>query len=474
MPDKPEQLEEKESVEKAVSELPSLAELVSGIRPKLEIKDEDRPKVEAAFGGKKIDENTITGFTYEEMIEAEKKEQGSLSVLFGKKADPVEGYKGMQLKEKYEAGDKILVNFQGNETAYWEIGAGDMLPENVREAKICDSQGNYRVGKRQGLKGGFYDSGGYIPVFDNYTVQVVEVWSDEKMKDERARLEAEEEQFYRDFEKQYGLKRDELKPQEMRQMETELNKLKDALEKRPTWRNYMKEAMGYFGVPPEAECLFWGVIRRESGFNPACKNPTSSATGLGQHLKGTWQDLHGYLTKNSGRGRAVRDGKAPLEWFKKYSAVTDTLEALGSNWDGEGVRAQIYSVVAYTKNAQISVNNRIEKEGGRIADHYKLRFENLSAADVTMWYIAHHEGPTGYATLAKWFTAAEKKGLGPLALFPDQSSFEAYALNSQKSRCASRAAEKGSNSPYREMNNVINYARKTALSAMSYKSFLKQ
>lgn len=453
MPDKPEQLEKKAEVEKAVSELPSLAELVSGIRPKLEIKDEDRAKVETAFGGKKIDENTITGFTYEEMIEAEKKENGSLAVLFGKKADSVTGYKGMGLKEKYVAGDKILVNFQGNETAYWEIGAGDMLPENVREAKICDSQGNCRVGKRQGLKGGFYDSGGYIPVFDNYTVQMVEVWSDLKMAQERTSLEKEEKKFYADFEKNYGLKPGQLKPQEMRQMETELNKLKDALEKRPTWRSYMKEAMKHFNVPPEAECLFWGIIRRESGFNPACKNPKSSATGLGQHLTGTWQELHKYMQNKGVTG------------IDRFREVTDTLSDLGPNFEGAGARAQIFSVVAYAVRAQKSVNGNIAKlsseNGVSVPPHLKLKFENLSAADITNWYLSYHEGPRGYAGLTLWF--AETGGINHLTK-------EGYDRYLQKGIWAGSQKTRG----YEAINRVMNYARKTALSAMSYKTFLNQ
>ena len=167
----------------AVDSVGNLADLVTEIKPPLEIKDEDRSKIEAAFGGQKIDKDTIVGLSYDEMVDAEKKENGSLSVLFGKKYDQEKGYTGMALKDKesYKEGDKVLVHFQGNETAYWEIGAGDMLPENVREVKISDSEGNSRIGKRKGLKCGFYDSKGYIPVFDNYTIEVTEVWDKEKM-----------------------------------------------------------------------------------------------------------------------------------------------------------------------------------------------------------------------------------------------------------------------------------------------------
>lgn len=456
MGDKPEKKIEVAEAPKEPESPGCLADLTNGpdrIKPPLTISDTDRPKVEAAFDGKKIDETSVTTLNYDEMIGAEKKENGTLCVLFGRKADKKEGFRGMALKEKYEVGDKILVNFQGNESAYWEIGAGDMLPENVRQARICDAAGNCRSGTRQGLRGGFYDeSGGYIPVFDNYTVEVVEVWSDEKMAQERTRLEEEEKKFYKEFEQKYGLEPGHLKPSEMRQMETELNKLKDSMEKRPKWRGYMDEAMNFFGVPKDAECLFWGIIRRESGFNPACLNSKSSATGLGQHLKGTWKDIHAFMQRKGVSG------------IDAYREVSDTLCDLGPTFEGAGVRAQIFSVVAYAVRARGMVNKNISKISGQygvsIPDQYRLKFDDLKAADITSWYLAYHEGPLGYANLTMWF--AETGGINHLT----QEGYDRYLAKdvwagSQKTRGLT-------------MNNVMNYARKAALSAMSYKSFLNQ
>lgn len=43
-----------------------------------------------------------------------------------------------------------------------------------------------------------------------------------------------------------------------------------------------------------------GIVRRESGFNPRAKNPTSSASGLYQFINGTWRTCRtGYPTAMS-------------------------------------------------------------------------------------------------------------------------------------------------------------------------------
>jgi len=41
-----------------------------------------------------------------------------------------------------------------------------------------------------------------------------------------------------------------------------------------------------YGIDPD---LFVGLARRESGLNPAARNPGSSAGGLFQFLDGTWK-----------------------------------------------------------------------------------------------------------------------------------------------------------------------------------------
>ncbi|MFA5820800.1 MAG: hypothetical protein WC873_01715 [Candidatus Gracilibacteria bacterium] len=103
-----------------------------------------------------------------------------------------------------EQKDKTLyADFRGNERAYWNIGAGDMLPITVRKIKVTDDKGNIREGVRYPTfqdgnvtrrdRVGYYDDDGYIPVFSGYKIDIVEV--DEKFAN-RTELESEEKSFY--------------------------------------------------------------------------------------------------------------------------------------------------------------------------------------------------------------------------------------------------------------------------------------
>ncbi|MDD4151767.1 MAG: glucosaminidase domain-containing protein [Candidatus Gracilibacteria bacterium] len=84
--------------------------------------------------------------------------------------------------------DKIKVDFGKNNSANYRIGAGDLLPTNVKVVKIKDQNGNERVGvrsigtKSSGItKVGYYDKGGYIPVFSGYTIEIPSLEEQEKI-----------------------------------------------------------------------------------------------------------------------------------------------------------------------------------------------------------------------------------------------------------------------------------------------------
>ncbi len=88
--------------------------------------------------------------------------------------------------KKPVAGQKLLVNFRGNEAANMKIGVADFMPPAVRCVTI-ESEGVARTSKRRiGLKGrnmdgnGFYDEAGYMPVFSGDTIIVGGVVDAEK------------------------------------------------------------------------------------------------------------------------------------------------------------------------------------------------------------------------------------------------------------------------------------------------------
>jgi len=171
--------EELESGEIFDSSVDNLANLIASIKPPFAITDEDRARIEAAFSGKKMDNNAVRNLYYEEMIEAEKKENGSLAVLFAKKYDQEKGFIEMTLEDSkmHKVGDKILVNFQENEVALKKIEAEDFLPANVSKVKFCNSEGHSRIGEKRDGEKGFFDANGHIQISNNDTIEIIEMSS---------------------------------------------------------------------------------------------------------------------------------------------------------------------------------------------------------------------------------------------------------------------------------------------------------
>jgi len=74
-------------------------------------------------------------------------------------------------------GDKLTIDFLGNESAYWNVGIHDILPGYIRKISTMDTEGNKRTSERRiGYKGtgedgvGFFDTYGYMPILDEFQV----------------------------------------------------------------------------------------------------------------------------------------------------------------------------------------------------------------------------------------------------------------------------------------------------------------
>lgn len=96
-----------------------------------------------------------------------------------------------------EQGEKITVNFRGNQEANALIGAGNLLPAYIRVAKITSSKGT-EIGERKSSgninKVGYYNRyGRYLPVFSDYEIYVpadeeAEDWKTEMLLSEDAEV----------------------------------------------------------------------------------------------------------------------------------------------------------------------------------------------------------------------------------------------------------------------------------------------
>ncbi len=82
-----------------------------------------------------------------------------------------------------EAGTKLTVNFLGNYAAEWDVGAADILHPSIRNISVYtngDPNRSRTSNQRVGLKGrnkkgnGFFDTGGYIPIFSNDVIIIGE------------------------------------------------------------------------------------------------------------------------------------------------------------------------------------------------------------------------------------------------------------------------------------------------------------
>ncbi len=89
---------------------------------------------------------------------------------------------------------RFKVDFKGNETAYWKVGAGDILPPTVNKIRIYKPDGTILEGTRgyhvHTRRIGYFDqNGNYLPVFSNDQIEVVETLSNPGVAARRAMSE---------------------------------------------------------------------------------------------------------------------------------------------------------------------------------------------------------------------------------------------------------------------------------------------
>jgi len=150
-------LERKVAIEKNIKNLPKIADIVGG-----------------------IDQLDLAKLDVSVLIKLEDEYPGILLYAFTDVIvdSTVIDFANWDSYKKPVAGQKILVNFRGNEVANMKIGVADFMPPAVRCVTI-ESEGVARTSKRRiGLKGrnidgnGFYDEAGYMPVFSGDTIIV--------------------------------------------------------------------------------------------------------------------------------------------------------------------------------------------------------------------------------------------------------------------------------------------------------------
>lgn len=425
-------------------------------KEKLEINQNDAPRLEKALGNKKIDKESIQNFTKDELLSAEKQESGALSVLFmHQQKQEKDGIKisGMELGERYtdtnlkkfQVGQKTIVDFKGNKEAYWKIGLSQMLPPYVRGVRVTKTKkdGTKEIVEsemRAKVDGGFYDKkGDYIPVFTGDEVEVTQVDDEIFQKWEKNRGEILEQQktFFEKSHKDnpsYKAKIEDLPPE---LQVAEKTRIDEKLRSKT-----LAGILDTFGPALTEECVLQNfpesllpciisLGKSESGWNPDAKNPNSTATGIGQFIESTALSMQKTLLRE---GRDIpRDPQEFLARMRKDA------------------RLQVTMFVRLAKDSAKRLNALVPE-----IDPLKNPNE-LSAAFLA---IAHHDGSSGVKMYIRWW---KDNGMPEhIPMFPDEETAKKYAVASfQRNR--SLGGAEGS-------NGVIRYAANIAKRATSYQS----
>jgi len=163
---------------------PSKAKIEKQVKDLLR-SEKDKTKIAEILSGVGggIDQMDLAKLSTDTLIKLEDKFPGILLYAFTDiigKTEKVDFTK-WEFYNKPVAGQKLRVDFRGNDAANKEIGAADMLPPSVRRITVYED-GDFRrprtSEKRVGLKGrnqqnvGFYDQHGYMPVFSGDVIIV--------------------------------------------------------------------------------------------------------------------------------------------------------------------------------------------------------------------------------------------------------------------------------------------------------------
>lgn len=121
---------------------------------------------------------SIDNISARDLLDAENEGNWFLSKTFAYKISKDENGEEIEtpliqndIKEK----DLIKIDFGKNRNANYKIWAADILPTNIKVVKISDHNWETRIWLRSIAKNwrvGYYDNSWYIPVFNNYTIEI--------------------------------------------------------------------------------------------------------------------------------------------------------------------------------------------------------------------------------------------------------------------------------------------------------------
>lgn len=270
-------------------------------------------------------------------------------------------------------GTTMKIDFRGNREAYWKVGAGNLLPPTVDTIKVTNDRGETRVGQRRTEpKNGFYDANGYIPIFDGYKITIATPaeytgpppvterpsGGVERRVDTFDPTGQHRRQAHKRAAEWRGAGGERVHPREIQ--------LRRAIPE--TWIGAGQDASEFYkaklNVAVDPAVVF-AIIKHESAFNPGTPNRAgeSSALGLGQFIKGTWE---GFLAANP----------------EVVASVTGT--PLASLSTAEQLNLRTHPLLSIYAVTWLAADNA-----------QKLGLTTVTADNAADLYSAHHDGIDG-------------------------------------------------------------------------------
>ncbi len=122
------------------------------------------------------------------------------------------------------------------------------------------------------------------------------------------------------------------------QAKKQLAEMKD---KHEDWLGIAETASERYKLGAKGPSIIFAMSRFESGFNPDAKATASSATGLGQFIKGTWESFQKSLPEGDKlKGKPATDPEAALTAIAWYTR--SNMDACGLTPDQDDLAARVY------------------------------------------------------------------------------------------------------------------------------------
>jgi len=348
------------------------------------------------------------------------------------------------------------------------IGLGDIMPSQYTTVIIVTEDGRYRRGERgivetsSGPRVGYRDTetGGYLATFSGDIIYVLDPPLTDKTK--LAELLAQESKTRKDTENSHtdifynygggssrGLSDAPLEPLQggvegkenpslRKQAIQELNKytrgkqfwdysaldIKDPKTGETLWKynpnmsegeniyEYSRAVLNKHGMGSMISTI-WGMVRRESSFNPFLKNSGSAATGLGQPMYDTWKTfVPSALKSNDALIKEVIKGQKHkgIEYpnSNRTAQIDLSTHAFGPkrdylNYSRCNPYLNIYHTIIYAKETILRYKNNLNPP---------IDIRRMSAYDqVRMLYLSHHEGHSGGPSWINFLRGMQAKGI---------------------------------------------------------------